>query len=191
MSYTFINGTENVLEIGSNIGRNSLIIAYKLNKNNNNNFVSMECNPDIAKQLEYNRDQNELKFYIEPYALSKRKLIQHGWKTYVSNTVPDGYTSVSTITWDKLLQKYPFTFDTLVLDCEGAFYYILRDIPEILTNINKIIMENDYLDISHKMYIDNILVKNGFSVIYSKAGDENTFITCREYFYQVWSKVTK
>jgi hypothetical protein len=35
-------------------------------------------------------------------------------------------------------------FDTLVLDCEGAFYYILQDTPEILEGIKLLIMENDY-----------------------------------------------
>jgi hypothetical protein len=60
--------------------------------------------------------------------------------------------------------------------------------PDILTNINKIIMENDYLDLSHKRYIDNVLGENGFSVIYSKAGDDTVFAPCKDYFYQVWSK---
>jgi FkbM family methyltransferase len=190
MSCKFITGNENVLEIGGNIGRNSLVIAYILNKNNNTNLVTMESNPLFSKQLEHNKNQNNLDFHIESCALSKRKLIQkeNDCKTFVSNVVPTGYISVDTISWKTLSQKYPFTFDTLVLDCEGAFYYILRDMPDILTNINKIIMENDYLDISHKRYIDNVLGENGFSVVYSKAGDDTVFAPCKDYFYQVWSK---
>ena len=31
-------------------------------------------------------------------------------------------------------------FDVLVIDCEGAFYNILNDIPEILDNIKLIII---------------------------------------------------
>ena len=53
--------------------------------------------------------------------------------------------------------KYNIEFDTLVLDCEGAFYYILMDMPEILDNINLIIMENDYQDYNHKLFIDDVL----------------------------------
>jgi hypothetical protein len=31
--------------------------------------------------------------------------------------------------------------NTLVLDCEGAFYWILKDMPDILNNIEKILMD--------------------------------------------------
>jgi hypothetical protein len=51
-------------------------------------------------------------------------------------------------------KKYNIDFDTLVLDCEGAFYYILNDFPEILENIKTIFVENDYNDIEHKNFVD-------------------------------------
>jgi len=61
----------------------------------------------------------------------------------------NGYKWVKTITYDDLKLKYKINFDTLVLDCEGAFYYILMDMPEILENIKLIIMENNYHNFSH------------------------------------------
>ena len=39
----------------------------------------------------------------------------------------------------KSISKIINKFDTLILDCEGAFYNILKDMPEILDNINLII----------------------------------------------------
>ena len=42
---------------------------------NNNNFVSLESDTNIAKQLEENRILNSYTFYIENSALSKRKLM--------------------------------------------------------------------------------------------------------------------
>ena len=78
MVATYLTGSEKVLEIGGNIGRNSLVIAHILNSNGNTAFVSLECDPTIAKQLEHNRDINKLTFQIESSALSKRKLIQKG-----------------------------------------------------------------------------------------------------------------
>ncbi len=78
-------------------------------------------------------------------------------------------------------------FDTLVLDCEGAFYYILMDMPEILNNINLIIMENDYWDITQKHYIDNILFKNNFYRDYVESGGWGP---CYNNFYEVWKKNT-
>jgi hypothetical protein len=79
MAATYLTGNENVLEIGGNIGRNSLVIAFILNQMNNSNFVCLECDPDIAKKLTENRDINNLQFHIEATALSKRPLIQQGW----------------------------------------------------------------------------------------------------------------
>jgi FkbM family methyltransferase len=185
MAMSYLTGNEKVLEIGANIGRNSIVIADILQQSNNNNFVTLECEPNIAKQLTHNRDINNLGFFIETSARSKRKLIQKGWDTIASDVVLHGYTHVNTITWDELNAKYNIPFDTLVLDCEGALYYILMDMPEILTNINLIIMENDYHDITHKKFIDNVLKEHGFYVDYSEAGGWGP---CYNYFFEVWKK---
>jgi FkbM family methyltransferase len=185
MAVSYLTGNEKVLEIGANIGRNSLVIAHILRQSNTNNFVTLECDPNIAKQLMYNRDVNNISFIIENSALSKRKLIQKGWDTIASDVVLDGYNPVKTITWDELNAKYNIPFDTLILDCEGAFYYMLMDMPEMLTNINLIIMENDYRDITHKKYIDNVLLERGFYVDYSEAGGWGP---CYNNFFEVWKK---
>ena len=182
MAVRFLTGKESVLEIGANIGRNSLIIASILE---NNNFVTLESDPSIAIQLQENRDLNNLHFHIEPSALSKRKLIQKEWNTIESDTLLDGYKNVNTITLEQIHSKYNIVFDTLVLDCEGAFYYILMDMPEILNNVNLIIMENDYHDISHKQYIDEELFKNNFYKVYVEAGG---FLPCYYNFFEVWKR---
>lgn len=182
MAVRYLTGTEKVLEIGGNIGRNSLIIGHIL-KENHNNFVTLECDEGIARQLKENRDLNNLSFHIEQSALSKRNLIQRGWDTFVSDVVHPGYTKVNTITLEQLRAKYNINFDSLVLDCEGAFYYILMDMPEVLDNIKLIIMENDYKDITHKNYIDNVLRKRNFYVDYSESGGWGP---CYNNFFEVW-----
>ena len=88
-------------------------------------------------------------------------------------------------TWKELNNKYKLRFDTLVLDCEGAFYFILMDMPEILTNIKLIIMENDYHDIAHKQYVDKILKKNKFYIDYTEKGGWGC---CQDNFFEVWLK---
>ena len=178
----YLKGTEKVLEIGGNIGRNSLVIATILN---NNNFVSLESDYNISKQLEHNKNLNNLNFYIENSALSKRKLIQRGWDTIPSDNLIPGYNWINTINLDDLIKKYNIIFDTLVLDCEGAFYYILYDMPEILNNINLIIMENDYHNIEHKNYIDNILQQNNFYRDYVEQGGWGV---CYNNFFEVWKR---
>ena len=179
----FLNGDEKVLEIGGNIGRNSLIISSILK--NQEHLLTVESNTDIANQLIENRDLNHCKFHIENSALSKRKLIQKHWETIPSDVLLEGYHWINTISLDELKNKYKIDFDTLVLDCEGAFYYILMDMPEILDNIKLIIMENDYFEISHKQYIDEILLKNNFILDYVEGGGWGP---CRDNFFEVWKK---
>lgn len=183
MAVKYLTGTEKVLEIGGNVGRNSLLIASILS--DSSNLVTLESDPDISLQLTENRDLNVLSFHIETSALSNRKLIQSGWNTIPSDNLLDGYKWVNTITLEELKNKYNIQFDTLVLDCEGAFYYILMDMPEILDNINLIIMENDYTDITHKNYIDNVLRNNKFYVDYQERGGWGP---CEPMFFEVWKK---
>jgi FkbM family methyltransferase len=184
MVVKYLTGNEKVLEIGGNIGRNSLVIAHIL-EDNQKNLVVLETDDNIAKQLIENRTLNKFTFNIENSALSKRNLIQKGWDTIESNKLLDGYKKVKTITLEELYSKYNIKFDTLVLDCEGAFYYILTDMPEILDNVNLIIMENDYWDISKKNYIDSILQKYNFYVDYVESGGWGP---CSSNFFEVWKK---
>jgi FkbM family methyltransferase len=181
-----LKGHEKVLEIGGNIGRNSLVISSILH--NSNNLVTLECDPNIANKLRENRDINNFEFHIETSALSKKKLIQRGMDTIQSDVLLNGYTPVNIISLEELKNKYNIVFDTLVLDCEGAFYYILMDMPEILENINMIIMENDYGDINHKKYVDQVLTDNDFYCDYVEPGGWDP---CFNNFYEVWKRVQR
>ena len=87
MTVSYLTGDEKVLEIGGNIGRNSLVIGHILKQKNNDNFVTLECDPNIAIQLTENRNLNNMSFHIENSALSKRKLIQKGWDTIASEVL--------------------------------------------------------------------------------------------------------
>jgi len=183
MAVKYLKGHEKVLEIGGNIGRNSLIISSILE--DSSNLVVLESDTNIANQLMENKTINNLNFNIEVSALSKRKLIQKGWDTKPSDVLETDFKWVNTITLDELKTKYNIIFDTLVLDCEGAFYYILMDMPHILDNINLIIMENDYWDIDKKQYIDKILKENNFYVDYTEKGGWGP---CYHNFFEVWKK---
>lgn len=183
MAVRYLTGNEKVLEIGGNIGRNSLVIASILQEASN--LVTLETSPDIANQLKENRDLNNLNFHIENSALSNRKLIQIDWDTIPSEVLLPGYQWVNTIGLNELKSKYNIEFDTLVLDCEGAFYYILMDMPDILNTINLVIMENDYHDISQKQYVDKILTERNFHRHYVEGGGWGP---CYDNFFEVWKK---
>lgn len=181
MSLLYLTGKETVLEIGGNVGRNSIVISSLVG----NKLVTLESDSHIAQQLIENRDANHLDFHVECAALSKRKLIQQGWNTIPSDILLPNFQWVNTITYDQLKAKYNMTFDTLVLDCEGAFFYILMDMPEILENINLIIMENDYYHISHKEYVNDVLTKKNFYVDYTQGGGWGP---CEHNFFEVWKR---
>jgi len=191
MAIKNLTGNEKVLEIGGNIGRNSLIIAYILNEKKNNRLVTLESSKVIYQKLLHNKIQNpNLDFFIENSALSSKPLKQNKWDTsfYEENSVLEkDYELVDTITFQELQEKYKIEFDTLVLDCEGAFYYILLDMPEILDNIKLIMIENDFKEEEQKKYFDETLLKRGFYNSYSEdliIGPGNI----RKNFFQVWKK---
>jgi FkbM family methyltransferase len=165
-----------------------LIISSLLEKSEN--LVTLESDVFIANQLNENKQINNMNFHIENAALSKRLLIQKNWDTVPFDSVPvnvnlDGFQRVNTISLSELRNKYLIHFDTLVLDCEGAFYFILLDMPEILENINLIIMENDYWCESVKQYVDNVLKLQNFYIHYSESGGMGP---CQNNFYEVWKK---
>jgi FkbM family methyltransferase len=183
MAVKFIKPDCKVLEFGANIGRNTLVISSLLS--DPTNLVALECDPISVAKLEENKSLNKYNFHIEPSALSKRKLIQKDWDTIPSDDLIDGYTRVNTITYSELIAKYNIPFDTIVADCEGALFYILTDMPEVLTNIKLIIMENDYYNIEHKEFVDSVLTAQGFERIYCKSGG---WEPCYKFFWETWQK---
>lgn len=183
MSVIYIERNDRVLELGSNIGRNTLVIATLLN--NQDNLITLESDSTTCETLRKNMQINGYNFNIENSALSYRKLIQSGWDTIPNEELLLGYKPVKSITFEELENKYDIKFNTIVADCEGALYYILIDNPSILNNITKIIMENDYKDIGHKSVVDDIIRSKGLRRSYFAPGPWGP---CKDNFYEVWQK---
>lgn len=186
MAALFISPSDKVLELGANVGRNTCVIAKILKKSKN--LVALESDPNSVKLLTENRDHNKLSFKIEDSALSKISLIQSGWNTIPSEDVLPGYYKVKTITYSELKKKYKIKFNTLVADCEGALYYILRDEPNMLKDFKKVIVENDYADINHYNFVNSLLLANGFKVVYSQPLPVDINFPCKDFFYQAYVK---
>jgi FkbM family methyltransferase len=185
LAMKFIKPDNKVLEIGGNIGRNTLIMGCILN--NPKNMVTLESDPDNAKMLQENLKTNNIDSYVEPSALSQARLIQKGWITVPisDNNISEGWKEVSTITFNDLTKKYNITFDTLVADCEGALFNILKDDPSILDNIQTVILENDFLDIAEKEFVNQIFEMKGLKCIYAESGGWGP---CYNFFYEVCKK---
>lgn len=190
MVVRFLEPSAKVLEIGANIGRNTLIIASLLT--NSEDLVTLECDPVSIEMLKNNRFANGLNFSIEPNALSYRRLIQRGWDTIPSEQLMPGYRWVNTISFEELVAKHRIAFDTLVADCEGALYYILEDNRDILNGIHTVILESDYLHASQKAAVESTFKAFGLERVYSEpliaAWDHPFPETCVQSFYEVWKK---
>ncbi len=199
LSCKYIKSSDKVLEIGGNLGRNALIISQIID---NNNFVTMEPNIDFYNKLKENRDINNKSFYIENSALSLNSIYYFESLTYYKSDInvafPLSYSHLNNninnikesniIDFNQLKLKYNINFNVLCIDCEGAFYYILRDMPYILDNITLIIMENDYENIEHYNYIKTKLEESSFKIIESISYPDIPWeAPCKNNFYEVWA----
>ena len=185
LAIKFIKPDCKVLEIGGNIGRNTLVIGSILN--DSKNLVSLESDPENANILKNNLHCNKIDAQVEASALSQHRLIQRGWNTVplLDNNIPEGWKEVSTITFDDLNKKYNIEFDTLVADCEGALFHILKDDPSVLTNIKTVIIENDFTDIAEKEFVNQVFEMHGLKCVYAEGGGWGP---CYNFFYEVWKR---
>ncbi len=190
MVLRYLDPAAKVLEIGSNIGRNTLMISAVLG--DSADLVTMECSSDSVDLLWCNRDANGFRFAIEPAALSRRRLMQRGWVTKPGDELEAGCTWVPTITYPALRAKYPIAFDTLVADCEGALYYILLDDPAVLDGINTVILEADYCLAEHKYSVEAEFARRGLRRIHSEPLDVDWAhhfpAEIADSFFEVWTK---
>lgn len=194
MSLQFIgprrSTTSGILEIGGNFGRNSCLISALIGKENEHKLVVVESNKQISVILDHNRKINNMDYQVETVAISNTPLIQQGWNTkpMENGGVEKGWTQVNTKCWQEFNDKYKnqgIIFDTLVADCEGALYYILKDEPNFLDNITLVLIENDFSDPSHKEFVDSEFIRNGLKCIYAQKGGWGP---CESRFYETWAK---
>lgn len=184
LSMQFVKEDAKVLEIGGNAGRNSLILSALLN--HTNQLVVLETNEEVASYLVHNLRQNYFDTRVETRALSTSPILTNGWNTIpasLADSTHHDWKPIPTITFEELQAKYNIQFDTIVADCEGALYHIVKDNPDMLNGIRMIIMENDYTDLDEKQMLDSILRLKGFSRTYHQAGGGGP---CTEFFYEVW-----
>lgn len=190
MAARFIRPDARVLELGSNIGRNTVIIAALLR--DPANLVTLECGPDAVELLRCNRAANDLGFHIEPSALSYRPLVQRGWDTLPAEDAPPDWEPVPTITFGQLRYKYGIDFDTLVVDCEGALFYILSDNPAMLDGIGTVVLEADFPAVEHKRAVEAVFAAHGLRRVHSEPLPADAGVEFPDEiaasFFEVWTR---
>jgi len=159
-----------VLEFGGNIGRASLIINYVLQDKTPQ--LTVESDPNIAKQLKENRDLNNAKFEILEGVISNKKFIQKGWSTKQSDKLEAGWRRVPNYSLENILGKYNINFDTIVADCEGCTVSFFKEYPDFIKQIKLIILEHDFNDKEELNYFKNLMAKNNFKKIHTFLKDD-------------------
>jgi FkbM family methyltransferase len=184
LSVKFIKPNYTVLELGSNIGRNTLVIASILD--NSSNLVTVESDPVSIKHLKENKEINNLNFTIIGAAISDVPIYQYGWNTYTKSEIKgreDKMKKIDVISMHNIYKQSGIhNFDALVIDCEGCSEVILRDNPKLLRDATLIIIENDARDDGNNK-IKNIILGADFESVY--CGDHPHRKPC---FYQVFKK---
>ena len=166
----YLSPDAKVLEFGGNIGRASLIINYVLEDKTQQ--LTIESDPNIAKQLKENRDLNNAKFKILKGVISNKKFIQKGWRTKQSDKLEAGWKQIPNYSLENIMGKYNINFNTIVADCEGCIVPFFKENPDFIKQIKLIILEHDFNDKDDLNYFKNLMSKNNFKKIYAFLKDE-------------------
>jgi FkbM family methyltransferase len=201
MSMRFLNGTENVLELGGCIGRNSLVIASILNEHGGK-LVTVEPQSGYAAQLKQAKATSGLQFAIIDRPVSRQRMVMDGGLTKCIgpddkvSEVPRrpgrsaGWVEVPTITLEDVKTNTGVqAFDTLVVDCEGAFYSVLNEFPEVMTGVTKVVIENDSRDADEAEAIHVRLRENGLVPVWSQPFKWGPVFPKAHEFWQCWVKL--
>jgi hypothetical protein len=141
---------------------------------NSENLTIIEPSKELVTNLILLKFNNKLNFNIIHGFLSKKILYQKG---LILSESPIGEKI-------NIIENFP-KCDTLIVDCEGFFYNILIDFPNILDDIKLLIIHNDTADINKYNYIKDFILNKSFKLICYEFADWGLN---KEQFYQGWSK---
>jgi len=183
MVINHITPNDKVLELGGNYGHTSCVINYLLN--NKENHVVIEPNNNIVPLLIDNKNINNLNFKVENSAISNTNLYMNNNITKPINEINDfiNWSPTKIISWNNFKNKYNIKFNVLIINCRDTLYYILKDDIQILNNINKIIIKNNFSDIKYKEFVNKKFKLYNFIKIYNEQGK---YGPCSTFYYEVW-----
>jgi len=159
----------NVLEMGGESGTTSLIIDTILDPEYRSKHVVVDPADSSIPKMERVKKIYGCKFKIAHGFIGKeRKLHEELW---------EGCKNKKMYSLNELETLIDGKFDVLVVDCEGAFYNILNEFPQILDNAKLIIIEHDGPSNSNNSVKQNLLNHN-FTLIHSQCHPYINNFTC-------------
>lgn len=164
-----------VLEIGGRYGT----VSVEINRHLNNPKMHTVVEPDkkIWNCLEQNKKNANSKFGIFKGAISDKPMYfiddGYGSRTNLNSSNNIHEYQVNTISYKDLKQITKLNYDTLVIDCEGCIEHLIKSFPEILDDVNLILLEYDFPNICDYDYVNKQFMIKGFECI--KSGFHSIF----------------
>lgn len=130
-----------VLELGASLGIVSCIVNHRLS--DRTRHVAAEVNPQLIPFVEHNRQRNECRFVIEGSAVTGADAMLFRSGANSDGGRISGHEGVPVPTRDlfDIEAAYGLSFDTIVMDIEGAEVGFIAEYEAILPRINTMIVE--------------------------------------------------
>lgn len=148
----YVNRHSRVLELGARYGTTSCMIAYQMG--NTGKLVSVEPDSSVWTSLEENIISHKCNMYVVKYPISNVDMTIKKKDSY--GTIVQPLITQSDIsnnhslhyTYNDIQQIIGFTFNTLLIDCEGCIEYIfehntIKHLKQSLKTVRVIIIEGD------------------------------------------------
>lgn len=138
----YIDPKSTVLELGAGIGILSCIINKHLS--DPSKHLAIEANPNLIPILKKNRDLNNMNFLIENTLVSDVNTFYINLKAINASSALKkigNRTKVSLTKIENLQKKYKLTFDTAIIDIEGAEINFIEEKIQFLDKLKTIMIE--------------------------------------------------
>lgn len=161
--YKWLPEESSVLEVGARYGSTSCAIAAK--QKQSGRLVSFDADRLVWDHLEMNRVSHNCNFHVVRGLLGKRdgKIIENRYGTLADThdeiakrgVDPQTLVTVPHFTLLETQLKYGITFDVGSFDCEGCFASVMKDFPELGTQLKLMIIESH--DVGEEAAIQQLL----------------------------------
>jgi len=164
-AYKWVPQNSTVLEVGARYGTMSCAIASK--QKHSGRLVSFEADHLVWDNLEKNRRSHNCNFHTVHGLLGQEdgKIIENHYGTLAASSDaiatqgvdPKALRVVPHFLLQDVQQKYGLTFDVGCFDCEGCFANVMKDFPELATQLNMFIVESH--DAAEEAAVQQLLSK--------------------------------
>ena len=140
-----------VLEVGARYGTTTCAVARY--QGNSGNLIAVEADPSVWRVLQYNLATHSCKAHLVLGVMGEKDLVLVDENQLIN--MPLGYakvtsedenakgTHVAHFSWDDIETQTGLKINTVIFDCEGCMFPILKAYKHKFSQIQKVIIEND------------------------------------------------